>query len=47
MLVDQIEPLIPTLPTVGGHGAAIRELMQPADPSPRRGRIGFGREHET
>lgn len=26
---------------------AIRELMQPLDPPPRRGRIGFGREHET
>ena len=26
---------------------AIRELMQPPDPPPRRGRIGFGREHET
>jgi hypothetical protein len=25
---------------------AIRELMQPPDPPPRRGKIGFGREHE-
>jgi hypothetical protein len=40
--------------TVGGHDAAIRqlvaairELMQPADPPPRRGRIGFGREQES